>query len=218
VNPEHVTSYEAGLKAELFDHRLRANLAAFSAKYSDLQVRSPDPVTTLFGLRNAATATIRGIEGELVARPARGLMMTATLSLLEAKYDDYAFTANGTTTDNGGNHLNNAPSFQGSLDTEYEISLGSRGTLTPRLELRYVSDVYFTEANLYPYGAKAHETINARLQYAAPSGKWGVRLFVDNATDQRQPTYAFEGITSDVIGVMIPPPRIYGGQVYVSFR
>lgn len=217
VDPENVWSYEAGLKAELFDRRMRANLSVFSAEYSDLQVRSPDPVTTLFGLRNAATAKIRGVEAELLASPTPALRLSATLSLLEAQYDRYSFIANGALTDNSGNYLNNAPKWQGSLDGEYEIPLGDLGTLTPRIELRYVSDVYFTEANRFPYAAKGHETINARLQYVAPSGDWGMRLFVDNATDQRQPTYAFEGIVSSVVGVMIPPPRIYGGQVFYSF-
>jgi iron complex outermembrane receptor protein len=181
-------------------------------------VRSPDPVTTLFGLRNAANATIKGFEAEVVATPVRALRIAATLSYLDATYSQYRFAVGGDITDNSGNQLNNAPKWQGSLDGEYEISLGDRGSLTPRIELRYISDVYFTEANRFPYGAQAHETVNAKLQYTSPTGTWAVRLFGDNLTNERKPTYAFEGITSDVIGVMIPPPRIYGAQVLYTFR
>jgi iron complex outermembrane receptor protein len=218
VDPEEVRSWEAGIKAELMDRRLRTNLAVFSAKYTDLQVRSPDPITTLFELRNAATAKIRGVEAELVAQPVPSLRLSATLGYLDATYDDYSFVLDGVLTDNGGHHLNNAPEWQASLDAEYEFSLGGRGTLTPRLELRYVSDVFFSEANRFPWGTKGHETINARVQYGAPSGQWGIRLFVDNLTDERPYTYAFDGIMPSIVGVMVAPPRIYGAQVFYSFQ
>ena len=216
VDPEEVWSYEVGLKGEYFERRLRANASAFTADYRDLQVRSPDPVTTLFGLRNAATARINGLEIELVARPSNASMLSATVTYLDATYSDYAYVVAGDPIDNSGNYLNNAPEWQLSLDAEHEFDLGNGGTVTPRLEFRYVSDVYFTEANRLPYGGKAHETINARLQYLAPSGNWGIRLFADNLTNQREPTYAFEGITPDIVGVMIPPPRLYGGQIFYS--
>ena len=35
--PETVESYELGLKADWFDHRLRTNLAVYQADYDDLQ-------------------------------------------------------------------------------------------------------------------------------------------------------------------------------------
>lgn len=218
VDPEEVWSYEVGVKGEFFARRLRANASMFAADYSDLQVRSPDPVTTLFSLRNAATARINGLEVELLARPGDSSTLSATITYLDATYSDYAYVIAGSPVDNGGNHLNNAPEWQVSLDAEHEFALPNGGSLMPRLELRYVSDVYFTEANQFPYGGKAHETINLRLQYLAPSGTWGFRLFADNLTNQREPTYAFEGITPDIVGVMIPPPRLYGGQMFYSFR
>ncbi len=218
VDPENVWSYEAGLKSEAFEHRLRTNVAVFTANYSNLQVRSPDPATTLFGLRNAATAKIQGVEVEIAAQATKALKFGAAASVQNAKYVNYSYVSDGVLTDNDGHYLNNAPKWQASLDGEYEISLGGLGSLTPRVELRYVSDVYFTETNEFPYGAKAHETINGRLEYGAPSGRWGMRLFVDNATDQRQPTYAFAGITTAIVGVMIPPPTIYGVQAFYRMQ
>jgi iron complex outermembrane receptor protein len=218
VDPEEVLSYEAGIKAELLDRRLRANLSVFTAAYDDLQVRSPDPITTLFELRNAATAKIRGVEAELVAKPTNEFRLSATVGYLDATYDDYSFEVGGVVTDNGGNHLNNAPEWQLSVDGEYEFSLRNLGTLTPRIELRYVSDVFFSEANRFPWGARGHETINARVQYASRTGNWGVRLFVNNLTDERPYTYAFDGIVPTVVGVMVGMPRIYGGQVFYSFQ
>ena len=38
VKPEVLDAYEIGLKSEYFDHRFRANLAAYYYQYKDLQV------------------------------------------------------------------------------------------------------------------------------------------------------------------------------------
>src|SRR6202035_2401395 len=65
--PETNIEYELGLKSELFDRKLRLNLAGYIDKYKNLQV------TTSFiaadgslatAVTNAATATIKGVEAE----------------------------------------------------------------------------------------------------------------------------------------------------------
>src|SRR5690606_36434592 len=68
VKPEKVDAYQAGLKIDLLDDRLRLNLAVFNYKYKDIQVPRfsipPGAVTPVLLLTNAAKSTIRGFEVE----------------------------------------------------------------------------------------------------------------------------------------------------------
>lgn len=38
--PEKITSYELGLKSELFDRRLRANFSGYYMDYKDMQIQT----------------------------------------------------------------------------------------------------------------------------------------------------------------------------------
>jgi iron complex outermembrane receptor protein len=63
---ESALSYEAGSKLMLFERRLRINLAAYLAKYDDIQQITPKfppgSTTTISSVLNAGKADIRGIE------------------------------------------------------------------------------------------------------------------------------------------------------------
>jgi iron complex outermembrane receptor protein len=61
-NPEHVWSYETGVKTTLFDRRMHLNLAIYDAEYKHLQTRNFDPISGLIIAGNAAQATVRGAE------------------------------------------------------------------------------------------------------------------------------------------------------------
>ena len=65
-NPERATTYEAGLKSELLDRRLRLNAAAYITNYNDIQttLNVNDPVTGVVTnvVANPADARIKGLE------------------------------------------------------------------------------------------------------------------------------------------------------------
>ena len=75
--PEKVWSYEAGVKSELFQRRLRVNAVAYRMDVTDLQTPSAlaDPVTgaLTFLTRNFADYRNQGLELEVSAAPLRGL-------------------------------------------------------------------------------------------------------------------------------------------------
>jgi iron complex outermembrane receptor protein len=91
-NSEVVDSYEVGFKSDWFDRRLRFNVAAFHQDYANIQQSvtvagiggSPVSVVT-----NAASARIRGFEGELSARPTENLYLAATVTHLDPMYREY---------------------------------------------------------------------------------------------------------------------------------
>jgi len=85
--PESLTSYELGLKSQLFGNRLRANFAAFYSDYKDLQVRTF--VNGIDNYQNAGKARIWGLEGEFQAAPVRGLTLDANFGYTNFKYQKF---------------------------------------------------------------------------------------------------------------------------------
>jgi iron complex outermembrane recepter protein len=86
--PETIDSYEIGGKFDLIDRKLQLNIAGFVSKYKDLQQNTTipgGPTGNQTITSNVGSATIKGIEIDLTARPADGLKLTATAGFLDAK-------------------------------------------------------------------------------------------------------------------------------------
>lgn len=87
--PEKVWSYEAGIKSEWLDHRVRANVTLFYMDVTDLQTPSalvaPSGAIT-FLTRNFANYRNKGIEGELTFVPVTGLHLYANFGYQDDKY------------------------------------------------------------------------------------------------------------------------------------
>ena len=71
-DPEWAWSYEGGWKGTLMAGRSRIGVSAYFMNYTDLQVQTPIGIGVL-DIRNAAAATIRGVEVENTTRIGRGL-------------------------------------------------------------------------------------------------------------------------------------------------
>ena len=87
--PEKVWSYEAGVKADLFDRRVRANITAFFMDVTDLQTPSalvaPSGAIT-FLTRNFADYRNKGIEAEFIFNPVDGLNLFANVGYQDDEY------------------------------------------------------------------------------------------------------------------------------------
>ena len=101
--PEWAWNYEGGLKTGLMNGRARLDVAAFHMDYTNLQVQTPVGIG-VFDIRNAAAATIDGVEVEMKGRIARGLEAGGHAAWLDATYDRYiAVGLGGVTGDVAGN-------------------------------------------------------------------------------------------------------------------
>lgn len=89
-DPEKVWSYEAGIKSEWFDHRVRANITGFILDVSDLQVLAgllnPTTGALTFLTRNFADYHNKGIEAEFTVVPVDGLNIYANFGYQKDHY------------------------------------------------------------------------------------------------------------------------------------
>jgi len=90
--PEEVIAYEAGLKSDFFDNRLRVNAAAFYYDYKNQQVQGY-VVDRLLGyvgkITNSPKSHIAGAEVELTWRVTRGFEISQYLAYKNGEYDEY---------------------------------------------------------------------------------------------------------------------------------
>lgn len=230
--PETLDNYEAGLKGDFLDHRLRLDAAAFYDKYHSvlLTVVTPyfntsEPVNNDFTspgynplggtfpaavTENAGEATIKGLELEMTANPMRGLEITASGSYIDFKYTSLTpqALASGVT-------LNDkpplTPKWKTSLSAEYELPLPGGAVLTPRLDYQYEAQM-FAEASQTTYDSiPAYGVLNGRLSWTSASGNTDVALFVTNMTNRFYWLNKFDSVALAGIGLGTPGrPREWG--------
>ncbi|WP_336979610.1 TonB-dependent receptor [Altererythrobacter fulvus] len=183
--PEVLTNYEVGVKADLFDRRLRMNVNAFYGKLSDLQIGvsvCPDGSTPCAALVNAGNAEEKGVEAEFTARPVDGLSIDGSISYLDFKYTKLDPSVSGTSLDDP---LAGAPKWKWTLGAQYEIDAGSFGSITPRIDATYQGDIYTGfKYNGVPQNIDAYTIVNARLTWQNPDRDLSVSLEVTNLTDE----------------------------------
>ncbi|WP_298283067.1 TonB-dependent receptor [Novosphingobium sp.] len=221
INPEYVWSYEVGLKTTTADRKLQANIAGFYMDYTDLQVGFVD-ATSVVTTVNAASARNYGIEAELRAKPVPGLTLELFGTYLNAKYSQF------TTGDYrrafqqisvAGNRLSNAPEFSFRAGANYDISVGSAGTLNARAEVNWQDRVFFTEFNNADATQAPYALINAGLRFTTADEKFTVDVWGRNLANKLVITNNI--ITAPLFNSVrvgsLAPPRTFGVTVGVNF-
>ena len=181
--PEFVDLYEAGLKMNLDDRRVRVNLAAFHMAYSDIQISASTAASN--GARvtsNAAEATIQGFEAEVTYVPTPNLMVEGSVGLLDTDYGEGSLApldfACGT-----GCAFPRIPAFTASLGISYLYHL-RRGTLTPRLDWWHKSSVEGDANNAPEIVHPSQDIINASLAFQPGEQDWKLTFGINNITDE----------------------------------
>jgi iron complex outermembrane receptor protein len=221
-DPEFVWAYEIGFKTSLPDGWGHVNGAMFYYDYSDiqLQVLSEDAAIPFPLVKNAGEATIWGAEAQVVLSPVAGLTFDLSVAYLNAHFDDLqAPDPNDPAADpdQSGNRLPKAPEFSIGIGAEYAWQLGHFGTLTPRVDYRYQSAIYFDIFEYSSVRQNGYSLVNARLEWESAGGNWEVAVFGRNLADR---TWAHSGIRLDgQIGNLRywGAPRSYGFQVALRY-
>ncbi len=191
--PEKLTSYELGLKTDLFDRHLRFNTAVFYNDFTDAQLvllscpqyGGPGPCALP---QNAGNAHVWGVEAEIFAISAGGLQFDLSGSYLHWDWqcvDPQVVPtpvpgASGCSSDPAViNQLAGTPigfiQQQGHVGIQYEFRLGNGSTLTPRFDAAYQGPQNGTNNSPVPgspsdlYGRVGGFTVaNARLIWTNP--------------------------------------------------
>lgn len=229
--PEEATAFEVGLKAEWFDRRLRTNLSLFQTDYEDLQVQQFRAGTSgaTSDMVNAAEATIKGFELEIMALLAEGLTVDAAYGYTDAEYDRYLFR--DPLTDqimdlSSVAHFYYAPENTLHVGAEYAFRPFKGARISARLDWFDRSEYYFHSfdfLNSFNEQVKDPGTENLRARLAlsemplGAKGSWEVAIWGDNLTDRDNVGYGIDFGSLGFGGVSYTEPRRYGIDVKMSF-
>lgn len=214
LEPETLDAYEVGIKGDLFDHRLRANLSVY---YYDLdnvivaQVVEGSNVT-----KNAAKSEIPGVDLDLTLAPTENLTLRAGMSYQDPVFTDYANAervqpnADGTAWelvgpfDNTGLPIENTEKFMGVFSVNYVIPTQNGdfsifGSAANHSGIRFDSQDF----NTHP----SYTIANATLGWTSPDARWDVMLFGKNLTDEKT---AMLFPNTSIMMYTVQPPRTYG--------
>ncbi len=215
--PETLWSYEAGVKSEWLDKRLRFNAAGFISKYSDIQVNvQSDPTNIrLTDVLNAGSATVKGVEMDLTLAPARDLRLTVNYGYLLARYKEIIDATGANIAVNY--RFTNAPRHSIALDLTYDLPRLPVGRLSANLNYTAQSDKY-TNATITSgrYIIGDYGLLNGRLTLTDIPGVTGVRasLWGRNLTDKN---YYVMQFNVGRPGALFGEPRTYGIDLSVEF-
>jgi iron complex outermembrane recepter protein len=191
--PETLKSYEAGLKSQWLDNRIRANFAFFYEDYYGYQAfATPQTCVDAQGnllpamysnpcgeYQNVADAEAKGAEAEFELRPVDALMIDASFSYL-----DFKFTRSISPSVPVGESAPDVGKVRASVGVQYEMHLDTYGSLTPRVDASYTpgscGDIT-CDADVQNIG---YTLLNGRLTYWSPKREWSVALQVTNATNK----------------------------------
>ena len=167
-DPEKDVSYEAGLKSDWLNKRLRVNASVFKTNYTDLQVQNT--INGLPVITNAGHATYTGGELEITAVPTEDLQLQANIGYVDPKYQTYILVSPSGVAENVANQAQFAgvSKINANIGAQYAIARTSAGNLAGRLDCSYRSrKVWFPLDSQNPYNeviaAKQHENLKARL-------------------------------------------------------
>ncbi len=131
LEPERGTQYEIGIRGELFEGNLTANLAAYTLTKTNLA--TTDPNNPDFSVPIAEQRS-RGIELDIVGRILPGWNVIASYSHTDAEYTEEYFGLPP------GSRVTNVPQNAASLWTTYQIQSGSLQGLGFGIGLFYVGE------------------------------------------------------------------------------
>jgi iron complex outermembrane recepter protein len=203
---EKATTYELGVKSTLIDRKLQINAAVFQTEYKGIQLNFQQGTSPT--IQNAGDARIKGFEIEVVAAPARGLTLNASVGYLDAKYT--SVLAQAQVAPNpfqagvfAGATLPKSPKWKFNFSPRYELEMGNGGKIVLLADYTHSSSLWNDTERAFFLKRPATDLLNGSITYKEPNEHWDVTLGMTNITDER---YLVNG-----------QAQIAGGEFYGTF-
>ncbi len=182
---EEVTTWELGIKTDLYDRRLRLNATAFYNDYENLQLSAFDPATNISRRFNAAQATTQGVELEVSAVPVEGLQTFLTIGYLDAGYDEFFDNVGGVLTDVSDRKLKGAPRWTLAGGASYLFPVTDMGDFRLSADFNNRSEVFQNVANTPVVATPTITLWNAAFSWTSPDERWRATLGGKNLSNKQ---------------------------------
>ena len=207
-DPETVTNYELGFKANLMDKRMRLNASVFMMDYKDLQVQQTNEACLCNITDNASDAEIKGLEVEFQYAIADGLILLASGSMIDHKYIDFLENSG---VDSSGNKLQRTPDNQFSLGFDWDF--GHADSWNFNVNYYWQDELFWQPSNSNI--EESYGLLDGRLSFSPPTSAWSVSAWVKNLNDEEYRTNIIPFFGEEV--GQYGAPRTFGVDLSISF-
>jgi iron complex outermembrane recepter protein len=219
--PDTTVNYEAGFKGEALDKRLTFEASVFYVKWNNIQLGSIDPTSGFLYIQNGGTASSKGVELEVKARPWTGATVSASTSINKAE-----LTENLPVTSafgQSGDRLPNSADGTFSLDFEQTFPLSATVNAFAGGSVNYVGN------RVGPFVNTAAEVRAPMPAYTLGGLRVGVRTtdgwtatgYVSNVGNSRgvlsAQTRAATSLPTDPFDITVVQPRTIGVSLSKTF-
>lgn len=220
---EKVESWELGIKAELFNRRLRINSDVFFTEFVDQQLNFSIPGSlTDTAVANAGTSQLDGFEFDLTFLATEGLVLILNYAYLDSNIDPSVNPLNGETTDQF--MFNSAPQHAVTAAFDWTLYYGEWGRLSWNTVYSYTDER--NGGGVRPFRRNDMQddfaVINTRLGlYDIPvvGGELTIAAYVKNLEDTDYVVNAIHNLPQADRAVLWGEPRQYGMEfIYRYFR
>jgi len=228
---ESVISYEAGIKTQLLDNRLRASFTVFYYDMSDQQLTAVGGGANFNRLVNADETVGQGFEFDLEAYITDNLLVTFGASRNDTEIHDRNLTTqicgSGCTVTNetivvdgvtlaklDGNRLPQAPEWVTNMTARYSIPMGDGAEIFFYTDWAYRSEVNFFLYNSPEFTGAPLLEGGLRGGYNWDYGKYEVAVFGRNILNEKE---VVGGIDFNNLTGFVNEPAFYGIEFTARF-
>jgi iron complex outermembrane recepter protein len=185
---EKQDAFEAGIKSDFLDNRLRVNFAAFYNKIDDLQrdVLFSDPLSGAVAVtRNTADAVIQGAELEVKFVPVYNLELSANAGYTDGTYSNVKFDLNADGVVNQGDESLDIPRlapWSYGVGIAYTLDLDRGDELDVFVNFSHRDRVAFSDSNS-KFLTQVND-LSAGVTYTFPKERVSVSIYGKNLTNK----------------------------------
>ncbi len=218
--PEYSNNFEVGYKSDLFDRRLRFNVAGYYMNWLNQQAACQAPVaaggssTNRTYTCNVAASHVYGAEVELAAKLTDWFTLSGNYAYTHARYtrfidDSLAQTlalAGLPAISFDGKHLPYVPDHKLTVSPKITVPLGDKATLELRGDVQYQSQSFVRADNLQSFGSFTSVDLRAAVRWNGLT----LQAFANNVFDVATPVAAVRFF--DSVNYSVSSPLVTGAN------
>lgn len=172
--PQQANQWEAGVKVDLFNHRLSSTISYYNIDVTNMTREDPDHAG--FSLQDG-TQVSKGIEAEVIANPFGGLNIVAGYAYNDSKYKRSDKSVEGLRPATAG------PGHLANLWVSYRFIAGVIRGLGLGIGGNHGSASFQTNTSTFQFSIPSYTVLDATVYYERKSYRIGVK--VDNLTNEK---------------------------------
>ena len=192
IPAETSKAWEAGIRSELFERRLRLSITGFHTTFEHFQGQAYDPETITFSLTSAGEVITKGLEIEFTAKPIPELLINGGVAFIDATYGEFLGVRcyYGQTQDDGcinkfqdinGGDVPNSPNTKLTLSTKYDIYLDGDMDMFLSANYRWRDEAQSNQNQSPDLILPSYGVLDLTVGLQADDGQWTATVFAKNA-------------------------------------